>query len=112
MRIPIAPMVLTSALFLTMGLIGSLAHGSDTLSRKNVKTGILPSGGFYRIYEVACNDDSSASVASIDGNRRWCVLNEEELNCFARAREASNMACTAWDEARGQGQLDVVSAGQ
>jgi hypothetical protein len=112
MRVLFAPMALTMALLLTMGLIGSLAHGSDTSSRKNVKTGILPSGGFYRIYEVACNDDSSASVASIDGNRRWCILHEEELSCFSRAREASNMACTAWDEAPAQGQLDVVSVGQ
>ena len=58
-----------------------------------VKTGILPSGGFYSLYEGTCQDRNVVSVASLDGMRRWCINASGDLACVRDSREAVEMAC-------------------
>lgn len=94
MRALVAPTVVTVGLLVTLGLMGSLAHGSESLAREKVKTGILPSGGFYQIYQVACSDQKSTSLASLDGGRRWCTSDDGNLSCFSRVQEAHDRACS------------------
>ena len=95
MRLLIAPIALSVNLLLGVVLLAPIAFASDSMARERVKTGILLSGGFYRIYEVACSEGNSASVASLKGGRRWCSSHEGELNCVGRVQEAAEMACNA-----------------
>ena len=76
-----------------MALFGAVAHASGTYNVEKVKTGILPSGGFYSMYSVDCPDQSTGAVASLNDRRGWCTLNGGELNCFSRKQEASYRAC-------------------
>ena len=79
---------------LSISLVSSLALANDSaqLERK-IKTGILPTGGFYSLYEVSCADDSTATIASMEGRTRWCTLSGGELSCFRMAEQASYSAC-------------------
>lgn len=85
--------ILIGYLVAFMVLFGAFAHASDTFDTEKVKTGILPSGGFYSMYAVDCPDQSAAAIASLKGKRRWCSLHEGEMNCFSRKQEASYRAC-------------------
>jgi hypothetical protein len=86
--------------FLTAVFLGSLSlasFASDTnegTQLEKVKKGILPSGGYYSLYEVACNDGSTTTIANKHSQRRWCANNDGQLNCYRRSQEASTMACS------------------
>jgi hypothetical protein len=86
--------------FLTAAFLGSLSLASfatdatDGPQLDKVKKGILPSGGFYSLYEVACNDGLTTTIVSTHGRSRWCTNQDGELSCFRRPQEASNMACS------------------
>ena len=78
----------------SFSLLSSLAMASDLGPReKKIKTGILPTGEFYSLYEVSCPDDSTATIASMEGRTRWCTLAGGELSCFRMAEQASYSAC-------------------
>lgn len=83
---------------LTLGLLGAFAAGasaSQTGELERVKTGILPSGGFYSVYTVVCST-GKASIARLRDSRQWCVETPElaaTLECFKRSEDASNVAC-------------------
>lgn len=69
-------------------------YGSENIALDKVKTGILPSGGFYSLYEGTCSDRNVISVASLDRMRRWCINASGELACVRESQEAVQMACS------------------
>ena len=69
-------------------------YASEGESIQKVKTGILPTGGFFSIYEVACPQDTTASIASTDRRQRWCVEADGQLRCFGAVSEATQHACS------------------
>ena len=75
-------------------LLTGAAQASDGGSINKVKTGILPTGGFFSIYEAACPQDAAVSIASTDRRRRWCVESDGQLRCFGAASEATRHACS------------------
>jgi len=75
-------------------LLAGTVHASDTAQINKVKTGILPTGGFFSIYEAACPQDASVSIASTDRRQRWCVQSDGQLRCFGAASEATRYACS------------------
>jgi len=74
-------------------LLTGAAHASDNGSINKVKTGILPTGGFFSIYEASCPQDAAVSIASTDRRQRWCVQADGQLRCFGAASEATRYAC-------------------
>jgi len=92
-----------------MALFGAGAHASDPSSLEKLKTGILPSGGFYSMYAVDCPDQSTGAVASLDDRRRWCTFNSGELNCFSRKQEASYSACMSGAVATSDDNLESAA---
>ncbi len=66
---------------------------------EKLKTGILPSGGFYTVYAVACDDESTSHIVSSNRKTRWCTQSGEQLNCHRRLQAASLMACPGIDVA-------------
>ncbi len=86
---------LTLITFLSASILSSMALAETRLDIEKTKTGILPSGEFYSLYHVSCNDDSSAAVVSMDRQRRWCFSPAGELSCFSTAQKASQMACAS-----------------
>jgi len=54
-------------------LCGTVVHASDRVDLVKVKTGILPNGGFYSLYEADCRNQETAAVASLIG-KRLCRL--------------------------------------
>ena len=84
---------LVTILVATIWLAGGQTMASEGPVMERVKTGILPSGDFYSIYEVVCQDDTSASIARLERGRRWCATLNGELNCVDEAVHATDMAC-------------------
>lgn len=89
---------------LLRGVIGAVVLSACTvavgaaepLAIEKTKTGILPGGGFYGLYEVSCRDERSASIGAL--SRRsgpWCVERRGDLQCFQRAQEAAFTACNS-----------------
>ena len=71
------------------------AWAGEAVNLEKVKTGILPTGGFYSIYEVTCMSEGRATIGAL--SRRagpWCVEEGGELVCFRRSEDASARACT------------------
>jgi hypothetical protein len=85
--------VLNRSLILAFWLGMAPAYAADGITLDRVKTGILPSGGFYSLYEGACADRNVVSVASLDRMRRWCINASGELACVREPQEAVQMAC-------------------
>ena len=77
---------------LLAALLATPTLAAERASLEKVKTGILPSGGFYRIYEVACRDQRLSSVATIR-REQWCTLDAGNLQCFRDADDAIASAC-------------------
>lgn len=102
--------ILITSLLLAAGLAVAPTQAAGTMSLEKTKTGILPSGGFYGIYQVSCHDQSTASIVGLDRRGRWCVNYEGELSCFRRSQEASHMACTTADVVAGEEDLDALNA--
>ena len=82
------------SLVLTAALTASIAQASDSLPMEKVKMGILPVGGLYEMFDVACNDQSTATVVSTERRRRWCTQFDGQLSCFKGPQEASHAACS------------------
>jgi len=82
----------------TLLVLSASAHGAERPDIVKVKTGILPGGGFYSLYQVDCLDDRTAAIASLDRKRRWCTLHEGDMSCSSSQQEASFKACStiAW----------------
>jgi hypothetical protein len=87
-------MRLTSTLvFLGCSLL-TLATTAQAGDRRDaVKSGILPNGGFYTVYEVRCADTGPAAIANVDS--RWCTAPTGELTCFRTPTQAKDKACSA-----------------
>lgn len=69
---------------------------AEPLAIEKTKTGILPDGGFYGLYEVQCRDSETAAIGAL--SRRagpWCVARQGELQCFPRSQAAAWAACNA-----------------
>jgi hypothetical protein len=94
----------------TLALSTTQASATDTLNREVVKTGILPSGGFYSIYEVACRDNSQANIVSLAERSRWCAGSEGELVCFKRSQLASKAACGSDNRVAANGESTAEQA--
>jgi len=105
-------MRLFTNLLLAAGLSGSLAHASDVLPLEKVKTGILPTGSLYSLYEVSCHDQTSASVVSVARRGRWCIQHNGELSCVRESQEASRLACASSNMAAAEEDLDAMDAFQ
>lgn len=97
---------------LSVGLAGGAAFASDAIVVEKVKTGILPAGGLYEMFQVTCQDQSAASVAGMDRRRRWCIGYDGELSCFKDAQEAARTACASSSVAATEENLDALNAFQ
>jgi len=89
-----------------------VVQASGSISMEKIKTGILPSGEFYSIYEAACLDQPNAHVASMDRRTRWCVQEGEQLHCFRRPSEAVRAACLSEALVATDTDLDAINAFQ
>jgi hypothetical protein len=86
--------VFITCLVTSMVLLGASAiASSDDFDTKKVKTGILPAGGFFSLYEVDCSGNVTAAIASLNGQSRWCSLQGGAMNCFSSSQLASINAC-------------------
>jgi hypothetical protein len=61
---------------------------------EKLKTGILPAGGFYSIYAVSCDDQTTSNIVSSHRETRWCTNYDGQLSCYRRSHEASRVACS------------------
>jgi hypothetical protein len=100
------------SLILSAGLAGTPVFASDAIAVEKVKTGILPAGGLYELYQVTCQDRSATSVASMDRRRRWCSGYDGELSCFRDLQAASQMACSTANVAATEENLESMDAFQ
>lgn len=82
------------ASILCVFLLAGAAHAGGIGSLNKVKTGILPTGGFFSIYEASCPQNTAVSIASTDRRQRWCVESDGQLRCFRAASEATRYACS------------------
>ena len=80
-------------LMLALCLVSSLAFANG-VDREKVKTGILPDGGFYSLYEYRCVDGATVVLASMERRTRWCTSLGDELRCTGSARQAHEIACS------------------
>lgn len=103
--------VVTRTLILSFSLVASLALAAGDIRLEKVKTAILPSGGFFSIYEGTCHDSNVVSVASLDSMRRWCINASGELACARNRQEALRMACASADLAAAQDE-ELFEGGQ
>ena len=87
---------LLTPLFFFSCLVGAQALAS-TPTMERVKSGILPTGAVYNIYEVSCKDQTSAELARTQRGRRGCTSYAGELQCFKRAEQAADVACLSAD---------------
>ena len=85
--------MVTGLLITFLASFGVFAQASSAYDTAKVKTGILPSGGFYSLYEVDCPDQFTAAVASLKSNRSWCTSSDGEMSCFSSKQDASLKAC-------------------
>jgi hypothetical protein len=84
---------LPSLLFAALFTMISPAFGSDQVTVEKVKTGILPTGELYGLYEVQCANQSQGSIVSLRGRSQWCTHQNDELQCFRKMEQASQLAC-------------------
>ena len=78
-----------------MMLLAASTHAEERFDSEKFKTGILPSGGFYSLYSVLCDDEIKATIANLNSDRRWCISDGEGMSCFSRKQDASTRACMA-----------------
>ena len=95
-----------SALFAAVFSVQLLAESA--VSKDRVKTGILPSGKFYSIYQVNCLDKTQTHIAMMDRRRTWCTVDGLELDCYRQPQEAAARAC-AEDELIGLNAQSGIS---
>ena len=85
---------LNTAIMALILVLCSPVHATPAADVTKVKTGILPSGELYSLYDVQCKDQFRASVASLQRGRQWCTHQQDQLTCFRRMEQASTLACT------------------
>ena len=98
-----------SALWL-LCIFSGMASAVEPQTLEKIKTGILPTGGFYSIYQVACADNSVANVAA--RSRRggpWCSGEGTQLQCFKRSSDAVQLACSAGAIADNDANPDMLN---
>ena len=78
---------------LSLMVFGDEDPMQDRLPYEKVKTGILPSGGLYSLYEVSCGN-STTTIASMERRTRWCTQAGDGLSCYRTADQASEKACS------------------
>ena len=100
-------LIQTGSIVLLMALAGT-AVATDFQAIEKVKTGILPSGGFYSLHRVSCADAPDGAVVSMNRGSRWCAARDGALECGRNAREASALACERLDIAAVQEVDDSV----
>lgn len=76
-----------------MGLLAVSVQASEPFGTEKVKTGILPNGGFYSLFEVDCGNEVTGVIASLKGGTRWCTSYVGEMSCFTSKQESSTSAC-------------------
>jgi hypothetical protein len=97
----------------TSVLAASAAHAEQSRSLEKVKSGLLPSGGFYSVYAAECGDGSPASLASLERGSRWCTSRGEELDCFRQSADALAQACDRSEKLAAAGtRMDAVGGQQ
>lgn len=84
---------------LLAALLPTTSLAEQALDREKIKTGILPSGGFYSLYAVTCADESTQYIAKTDRRTRWCVQSGAGLDCYRMVEQASNRACAGLEVA-------------
>lgn len=84
------------ALILSITLLAA-ATATASVPVERVKSGILPAGGFYHLYEVTCTAGNTASIASLDRSTRWCTGDSADVSCFRRSHQAAEAACARTD---------------
>ena len=88
--------VVTGSLLVSLALLCAVCHASDRSDIVKVKTGILPNGGFYSLYEADCRDQGTAEIASLNGSkRRWCALRGGALSCSSSQQDVTSSACVS-----------------
>ena len=75
--------------------LSAAAQASDSAPLQKVKTGILPSGAFYSVYEVVCASGAPSAVVSLEGRSRWCATEGGDMVCMRRLGDASRLACAS-----------------
>ena len=95
----IRPLQLSAAL--TMVLSSASVLADSAVSKDKIKTGILPSGDVYSIYEVSCADDSTTHIAMMDRRHKWCRVDGMNLDCYRMPEQAADQACAS-------GQLELA----
>ena len=89
----------------------AVAHEVTAENPVPVKKGLLPDGGSYLLYEVACDNGEAAMVASLDSRSRWCSANNGDLICSRRQEGARERACSSDALAsNAKGAVDVDAA--
>jgi hypothetical protein len=76
-----------------MVLLGVSAQASEPFGTEKIKTGILPTGGFYSLFEVDCGNEVTGVIASLKGGTSWCTSYVGEMSCFTSKQESSASAC-------------------
>lgn len=87
--------IVTGCLVALVMLSSTIGHASDSVDLAKTKTGILPNGGFYSLYEADCRDQQNAEVVSLKGKRRWCTLQDGTMSCFSSQQDAALNACSS-----------------
>ena len=103
-------LITSSVLFAT--LASAPLFAAETLPLEKIKTGILPAGGFYGVYEVTCRDQTAANVVSTERGGRWCTSFDGQLSCFNRSQDASRRACSNDTVVSREKALDDLNAYQ
>jgi hypothetical protein len=85
----------TLAVVVSLSFASIAAQAGQSPQLEKLKTGIMPAGGFYTIYAVACGDKASSNIVSTQRRTRWCTNYDGQLNCFRSAKEASSLACAS-----------------
>ncbi|MEM9256346.1 MAG: hypothetical protein AAGA91_12935 [Pseudomonadota bacterium] len=83
-----------TAIIAALVISGSASAYQET-TKERVKSGILPAGGFYSLYEVTCSSGDQTAIASMERRTRWCAESSGELTCFRTIQEAKKVACTS-----------------
>ena len=85
----------TKAFFLLLAVTTSTTTMASGASLDRVKSGILPTGGYYHLYEARCADQQLVTVASTDRSTRWCAERGGDVSCFRRSQDAVVAACSS-----------------
>ncbi len=80
---------------LALALSSSSVLAASAISHDRVKSGILPSGDLYSIYEVSCDNSNKTHIAMMDRRRSWCMIDSGSLECVRDPELAADQACAA-----------------